>query len=420
MTDNDSQALEGVPAAHAKTAPRSWMWLSVLLSSVLAVALFAGTAGAILYSDLAGKVSASALDTSALRKSNSSVPAEGSDDASEDNVSDSFAGRPVNILLMGIDARLGQDASIINEGDDDETMRSDTTLLVHMSADRQNVSVISIPRDMWIQLPECTRSDGSVSYQQWGQFNWAFSYGAQTDDMAGGVACTEATVEELTGVTLDGFAVIDFNGFARMVEALGGVEVCLEEPIEDWKYLGLQLPAGCQVLDPVIATQYARVRYVGDGSDMGRIQRQQGLLGSMVIQAMDSNLFTDLPSLYAFLSVTIEAMRLSPSLSNLNTAAGLAMSIRDIDHQNIRFLTMPVLTTDFDANRLMPKEPQNTELWQSVINDEPLPPGTVFMDIEGNYFTVDENGVPVPGGDPRTDDEIGIFTGEKYDPDSEY
>ena len=103
----------------------------------------------------------------------------------------------------------------------------------------------------------------------------------------------------------------------------------------------------------------------------------------------------------------LQATTLSPSLGNIRTDMGLVNSIRDLDPENFRFVTMPVLTADFDANRLLPKEPQSRELWDSLMDGTQLPAGTVYMDLDGNYFTVEEGGLVVPGGDPRTDDEIG-------------
>ena len=374
-------------------------WVAWVVAGVLGVTMALGASAAILYHDLVSRVSASVLDVSHLNP-------DGGDKGAE-NYADTFAGRSVNILLMGIDARIGQSGEIINPDDDDPTMRSDTTLVMHIAEDRESITLVSIPRDMWIKLPECTRSDGSISRAQWGQFNWAFSYGALEDDLAGGVACTEATVEQIAGIPIDAFVVIDFNAFANMVDALGGVEICLDEELVDDKMLHMTFEAGCQVLDPVTATQFARVRYVGDGSDMGRIQRQQSLLGAMVTTAMNANLLTDMSKLYAFLTSVLQATTLSPSLGNIRTDMGLVNSIRDLDPENFRFVTMPVLTADFDANRLLPKEPQNRELWDSLMDGTQLPAGTVYMDLDGNYFTVEEGGLVVPGGDPRTDDEIG-------------
>ncbi|WP_187994440.1 LCP family protein [Schaalia sp. JY-X159] len=407
MSTKDTEQPMSATPAHSATRRRSWMWLSVLLAAVLGVVLFVGTAGAILYNSLNHQAADSVLDTSHLRAQPQSAQ---SADEEPEQLTDSFAGREVNILLMGIDSRQDQDASIINPEDNDDTIRSDTTLMLNLSADRQHVNIISIPRDMWVYLPECQRTDGSVSYAQWGQFNWAFSYGSLGSDLAGGVNCTEALTEEITGISSDGFAVIDFTGFSRMIEALGGVDICLPDEINDPEYLDLVIPAGCQRLDPTTATQLARVRHTGDGSDMGRIQRQHLLLGAMVQEAMGQNILTDTPKLYAFLSTALDALRLSPSLSNLRTDAGLATSLTNTPPENFRFLAMPVVTADFDANRLLPKEPQNAEFWQAIKDGTQLPAGTVYSDLNGNYFTVGENGEVIEGGNPRTDDEIGSLT----------
>ncbi len=409
MDENASEIKAGHPPAHSSTPMRPRQWLVATLAALLGVGLFAGTAGAILYDDLHSKVQASVVDTSHLKAPEPQSEEEPEEVAPED----SFAGRPVNILVMGSDARVGQGDGVVAPEDDDESMRSDTTLVVHVPADRQSLTVVSIPRDIWMYLPECQRSDGSVSYEQWGQFNWAFSYGSggTTEDVAGAVNCTEKTVEQMTGLNLDAFALFDFDGFGSMVQALGGVEICLEEELTDSDYLHMTFEEGCQVMDPVTATQYARVRHVGDGSDMGRIQRQQGLISAMMKQALNSNILTDLPSLYQFVTATLATTILSPSLGSVNTDVGLANSIKDVPIENIRFTTMPVLTTDFNANRLMPKEPLNAELWEALKTDGPLPEGLVYQNLEGEYFTIGPDGESIPGGSPRTDDEIGHFEG---------
>lgn len=406
--DETGEIKAGQPQAHSSTPPRPRRWVVATLTALLGAGIFAGTAAAILYDDLNSKVKASVVDTSHLK-----APEPQSEEPEEVAPADSFAGRPVNILVMGSDARVNQSEEIVAAGDDDESMRSDTTLVVHIPADRQSLTVVSIPRDIWMKLPECQRSDGSISYEQWGQFNWAFSFGSggTTEDVAGAINCTEQTVEQITGLDLDAYALFDFDGFGSMVEALGGVEICLEEELTDSNYLHMTFEEGCQVMDPITATQYARVRHVGDGSDMGRIQRQQGLIAAMMTQAMNSNILTDLPSLYQFVTATLATTILSPSLGSVNTDVGLANSITNVPPENIRFTTMPVLTTDFNYNRLMPKEPLNTELWEALKTDGPLPEGLVFQNLEGEYFTIAPNGEAIPGGNPRTDDEIGNFSG---------
>ncbi len=402
------------PPAHASNPPRSKRWVAILLAGVLGVFLFAGTAAAILYSDLAGKVRNSVVDTSAIHDAD---PDNESSSNPKESPADSFAGRPVNILLMGTDARLGQ--SLVNPEDNDPTMRSDTTLVMHISADRQSVTIVSIPRDLWMLLPACNVADGTTYPSGWGQFNWAFSNGANDQSgpeaMPGAIACTEKTVEEMTGLQLDGYAVFDFNGFYSMIDALGGVNICLENEIYDPMYLDMSFPAGCQVMDPMTATQFARVRHTenagGDGSDMERIGRQQKLVGAMIKQALSTNLLTDMPSLYQFVTSALTATVISPSLSDVNEDISLLSSVRNIDMANVRFVTMPVLTANFSVYRLVPEEPEASLLWQSLANDTPLPAGTIYQDLEGAFWEIGEDGVPIPNANPRTDDGIGSLSG---------
>lgn len=384
----------------------------MLVAGVLGVVLFAGTAGAILYNDITGAVNKSVIDTSHLVASPESSQSETA--PKDDTPLDSFEGRAVNLLVLGTDARVGQ-GNITGPEDTDESMRADTTLIMHISADRQSATVVSIPRDIWMLIPECQLSDGSVSYEQWGQFNWAFFFGSgggtDSDAMAGAIACTQRTVEEMTGIAFDGYAVFDFNGFASMIQALGGVEICLEEELYDPEYLAMSFPAGCNVMDGVTAVQFARVRHVGDGSDMERIQRQQQMVGAIIKTALNTNMLTNMPSLYQFLTATLNSSVISPSLADINTDLGLVSSLKGIDPANIRFVTMPVLTADFNMYRNVPKEPLDTELWASLINDTPLPPGIVYRTMDGEYFTVGDDGTSIPGGSPRTDDEIGGIPG---------
>ena len=392
-----------VPPAHSATSLRSTRWVAMILAAVLGVVLFAGTAGAILYSDISGTVNKSVVDNSHLLATPQSEPEE------DPIPTDGFAGRPVNILMLGTAARVGQE-NITGPEDTDTSMRADTTLILHLSADRQSATVVSIPRDIWMLIPECQLSDGSVSYEQWGQFNWAFFFGSgggtEADAMAGAIACTQRT-----GITFDGYAIFDFNGFASMIEALGGVEICLDEELYDPEYLAMAFPAGCNLMDGVTATQFARVRHVGDGSDMERIQRQQQMVGAIISKALNTNMLTNMPSLYQFLTATLNNTVISPSLADINTDIGLVSSLKGIDPADIRFVTMPVLTADFNMYRNVPKEPLDSELWASLINDTALPPGIVYRTMDGEYFTVGDDGVSIPGGSPRFDDEIGSIPG---------
>lgn len=396
--------------AHAGPNPRGFPWLVTIFAALLALVLFAGTSFALAYSNLNSRLSDSVVDTSDL----GSVKTK----EVEEDPKDDFNGRPVNILIAGIDARSGQDASIVNPDDDDPTMRSDTTMIMHLSADRQDAYMVSIPRDMLADIPSCRLTDGSTSSAQLAQFNWAFSFGASAADpknlresVAGGIACTQATVEEMTGLVMDGFVVIDFTGFEGVIDSLGGVDLCTDEDV-DSTMTGFQLEAGCHHLNPSQALAYARERYgYDDGSDMSRIGRQQQLLGAVVKEVLESNMLTDLPKLYALMQEALSTMYVSPSLSSPQADVGLAMSLKNTPTENIRFVIMPVLQLNTDLNRLIPKQPNADQLWEALRNDAPLPPETVYRNIDNELFTIDAEGIPQSGGEQRTDGELGSLDG---------
>src|SRR5665647_2703366 len=145
---------------------------------------------------------------------------------------------------MGSDSREGED---VVEADQVEGMRSDTTIVLHISADRNRMDLVSIPRDSRVQIPSCNYFDGTSSRSQSGRFNAAFSIGAAHDDVAEAAACTVNTVQSLTGIPLDGWVVVDFAGFRAMVDALGGVEMCIPTEIYSLK-ASLHLQPGVQRL----------------------------------------------------------------------------------------------------------------------------------------------------------------------------
>ncbi|MCW2850952.1 MAG: cell envelope-related transcriptional attenuator, partial [Nocardioides sp.] len=179
---------------------------------------------------------------------------------------------PLNILVMGSDARDGAGNNI--DGLTGDGARSDTTILMHLSADRKHAYGVSIPRDSLVTRPECKAKDGTTipggENEMW---NTAFALGGPT--------CTIQQFEQLTDVRIDHFVVVDFAGFRDMVDAIDGVEVCIPEDIEDPAH-GISIPAGTRQIRGKEALNYVRARYtLGDGSDIGRIQRQQAFVAAM-------------------------------------------------------------------------------------------------------------------------------------------
>jgi LCP family protein required for cell wall assembly len=287
--------------------------------------------------------------------------------------SDPHAGLPMNVLLLGSDSREGENAAL---GGENDGVASDTTLVMHLSADRSRVEMISIPRDSLVDIPACQTTQGTTSAASDAMFNSAFARGWTTGgDVASAAACAATTVESLTGVRLDGIVVADFAGFHSMVEALGGVSICIPEPVSSPKAGGLTLPAGPQVLDATQATQLSRARS-GTGwglelsSDLSRIDRQQALLGAMASTALDKDLVSDLPRLTGFVSAVTQSLTVSSDLGSGLELAGIALSLKDIDPAAITFTQVPVVDSPTHRYRVEWTS-QADALWAAVRDDVP-------------------------------------------------
>lgn len=284
---------------------------------------------------------------------------------------DPNSGQELNIVLLGSDAR--GDGEVV--GDGVEGMRSDTTIVLHVSADRQRVELISIPRDSMVDIPSCTMTSGATTAARFGMFNSAFAIGWDNGgDIASAAACTVKTIESNTGVPVDGYFVVDFAGFEQMVDALGGVTMCIEQDIDAPKADHLVLSAGVQTLDGRTALSYARARTgtgLGDGSDINRIGRQQQMLAAMVNEALGQNLLTDLPSLYGFVDAATSSLTANPELASATSLAGLAFSLRGVRTNDITFMTIPWVDYAAQAGRVQ-WAPEAAEIWAAIASDQPI------------------------------------------------
>ena len=330
--------------------------------AVTALLAFGVTGVATAYTKLQGNISSA--DVTSLLGDNRPAAAVPPDP------NDPNAGRALNILLMGSDVRDGENATI---GGEVSGMRSDTTIVLHLSADRKRADLVSIPRDTLVDIPACERSDGSSSKAQKGQFNAAFSIGAESGKVSDAAACAWQTVEKNTGVLLDDFVVIDFAGFTRMVDALGGVPICIPEAMKSPK-AGLNLAAGKQTLDGTTALAFARARTgtgVGDGSDTNRIGRQQELLAATVRAVQSKNLLTDVPELLQFLNAATSSITASPNLASIPNLTGLAFSLRGTPSGSITFMTIPFATAPSDPNRVVMTKDADA-IWANLAADQPI------------------------------------------------
>jgi len=278
-----------------------------------------------------------------------------------------------NILVMGTDGRGGENQAL--GGGDSSGSRSDSTILLHISNDQQWVVAVSIPRDTIVNIPACPTTSGKyIAAHPLTRFNAAFAYGADAGrDVASGALCTLTTVEQITGVRLDGFMALDFAGFKGMIDALGGVEVDIPTKIHSPLAGDLRLDAGHQKLDGWQALQYARARtgtgLAGGGSDLGRIKRQQQLIGAIAHQVLATNLLTDSPQLLRFLDATTSSMTTSSNYASVNGLVDLASTLSSVDPANIQFITAPIYTNPENPNTVL-LAPKAKILWDNLRYDQ--------------------------------------------------
>ena len=300
---------------------------------------------------------------------------------------------PLNILVMGSDDRDAPGNNIDNLTGGGK--RSDTTILLHLSADRKRAYGISIPRDSLVDRPECYDEDmnplpGGTDVM----WNEAFS--------VGGPACTVRQVEQLTGIQIDHFVVVDFQGFRGMVDAIGGVQVCIPEPgIQDPSH-GINIPAGTRKLVGFQALNYVRERYVlGNGSDIGRMKRQQAFIAAMARQVLSANTLANPARLLKFLQAATSSLQLDKGLGNLVKIAKLGIEFEGIGLNNIQFITVPWQYAPEDPNRIR-WLPEAKQVWNALINDKPLAPKFLNDAISAEHMPGQPTSTPTgsPSGSP--------------------
>lgn len=317
--------LDRLPPVHRRTLRR------VMVVSQLCLAVVTAVVVAIGYQHLNGNI------------------ADGED---IEHVAEQGPDGPLNILVMGSDSR-GKGSS----------GRSDTTILVHVSADRKDAYGVSLPRDAIVDRPDCRVGGETVPGEDAVMFNTAFS--------VGGAQCTIQTVEALTGVYVHHFVTLDFDGFKDMVDAVGGVEMCLPEAVDDDEH-DIHLDAGTQVLKGQDALNYVRERYVlSSNGDLGRMTRQQAFLASLVRKVMSAGTLSQPDKLYSFLDAATGSISVDEELDSVGSLAGLLSQFRDTGLAHIRFVTVPVEAYEPDPNRLA-WAAEAEELWQRIQDDEPL------------------------------------------------
>ena len=295
----------------------------------------------------------------------------GAVDTSDLNVSDrpdSFVQTdtsPTNLLIMGSDSREGKGNSSYGSVGG---ARSDTTLLVHLYNDRKDALVVSIPRDSMVEIAGCTRPDGSTTRPYTTKFNAAFAFG--------GPVCTIKTIEKLTNLRVDNFVVVDFKAFKTVVDAIGGVQVCLTTPAYDPVVpgrggSGLNLPAGYSTISGEQALAFVRAREtLGDGSDLSRIKRQQDFVASMIRGMANKGLLTNPQMIYRVLGAITSSIETNPEFASIKALQDFALSMGGLSPSRITFLTLPYELRG-DGNVYWNSETE--DLWQAIRMDQQWP-----------------------------------------------
>ncbi|MGW5399934.1 LCP family protein [Streptomyces sp. NPDC003952] len=316
--------------------------------------LLAAGAGGWLYQRLEGNISASDID-----------------DMLGGDRPASLSPGAKNIVLVGSDSRDGANAKY---GKGLATMQSDTLMVLHIAADRKWGAVVSLPRDSWVEVPACDRGDGTPSAPRHFKINSAFAIGGAKGDVGGAAACTIKTVEHNTGLRIDHFITLDFQGFKGMVNALGGIEVCPQQAIHDVK-AHLDLDAGCQIVKDEKALGYVRTRYsVGDGSDIGRIGRQQEFMQALAAKAQEQ--LTSPGDVYGFLDSATKSVTTDNALAGIRPLYGLASELRDIPKDRLTFVTVPNYPREVDIPTdratVSWQYPQTHTLFSALAKDEEI------------------------------------------------
>ncbi|MFF4785472.1 LCP family protein [Streptomyces griseorubiginosus] len=264
----------------------------------------------------------------------------------------------VNILVLGSDSRSGKENKALGGGDSTGA-RSDTAMVVHVDAGRTGATIVSIPRDTLVTRPSCPLKSGGSSAVAYGaMFNSAYS--------VGGPVCAVKTVESLTDIRMDHYLEIDFSGFAKLVNALGGVTVTTDEDIDD-DDSHLHLKAGTHHLDGKTALALARTRHgIGDGSDLGRIGLQQTLVKALLEQMASTNLLTSPTRLYTVADAITGSITTDTGLASLSDLIDLGESLKGLPSGEVRTVTMPVVPAPSNPNRVVAEEPAASKLWKSL------------------------------------------------------
>jgi LCP family protein required for cell wall assembly len=295
---------------------------------------------------------------------------------------DRAAGASVNYLIVGSDTREGltkaelhalQVGSVLTAAG----KRSDTIIMIHLSKSRDKATIISIPRDTFASVPQWTDSTGKIHPPSHHKINETYGLGD--------APLLIRTIEGMTNVRIDHYVEINFAGFAHMVDALGGVTVCLNTAIKDNKS-HINLPAGKQKLGGIAALGYVRARYFDGLGDLGRMHRQQKFIESMVSAATSSGTLLNPIKLMNFINAGLKSVTTDPGLTR-DDLLTLATQVKRLSASGVHMLTVPLSNVNYSADGVFGGvlwDPVLApELWRRIRFDIPVAPTPVTVKATG-------------------------------------
>jgi len=285
---------------------------------------------------------------------------------------DAFGRTPINILVMGSDGRTSKADCKLGGGCSQTGVQTgngnaDVQMVVHISADRSNATVMSIPRDTMVDVPACKdTASGQSTPGYHGQINSALQYGP---------ACQVATIHELTGIPIDHFVKLDFSGVVKMSDAVGGVSVCVSDDVYD-TYSHLKLSKGTHTLKGQAALEFVRSRHgFGDGSDLGRTVSQHIFLSAMIRKFKSAGTLTDPTAVYDLADAATKALTVDDGLGSVKKLIALAADVNKVPTKRMTFTTMQTAPDPTDSNRVVVGSGAKA-LFASIADDQALSSGS--------------------------------------------
>ncbi len=316
-----------------------------------------------------------------------------------------------NFLLVGSDTRAGLTQSELDSlhlgdvtADNAGGRRSDTMILLHVSAQGQKATMISLPRDSYVTIPAYTDDKGVKHAASKNKLNAAYS--------EGGAALTVATVELNTRVHIDHYIEVGFDGFVKMVDALGSINVCAPKAVTD-KNSGLVLKAGVNTLNGAEALAFVRARYIDPTADIGRMHRQQEFLGDIFRKATSQSILLNPLKLTSFLNATLTNVTMDPGLTR-DDLVNLATQTHGLSASNVVFATVPLSNINYSAggitDAVLWSPTRSKALFAAINADQPIgsqtaststtpsTPAATTVTIAPNRINVQvENGAGISG-----------------------